>query len=61
MTLEMRGACERCGAKLTPEEPAWICVHECTLCTDCTEAMQHVCPNCGGELVKRPRPPARDA
>lgn len=60
MTLEMRSACERCGAKLTPEEPAWICVHECTFCTDCTEAVQHVCPNCGGELVKRPRPPARD-
>lgn len=61
MTLEMRGACERCGAKLAPEEPAWICVHECTFCTNCTEAMQHVCPNCGGELVKRPRPPARHA
>lgn len=61
MTLEMRGACERCGAKLVPEEPAWICVYECTFCTDCTEAMQHVCPNCGGELVQRPRPPSGHA
>jgi hypothetical protein len=36
-------------------------VHECTFCTECAESMQQVCPNCGGELVKRPRPPARDA
>ena len=60
MTLEMRGACERCSAKLAPEETAWICVHECTFCTECAESMQHVCPNCGGELVTRPRPPTRD-
>ena len=61
MTLEMRGACERCGGKLAPEDAAWICVYECTFCTDCAESMQHVCPNCGGELVKRPRPRAKDA
>lgn len=60
MTLEMRGACERCSAKLAPEASAWICVHECTFCTECAESMQHVCPNCGGELVKRPRPSMRD-
>ncbi len=61
MTLEMRGGCERCGAALAPEDAAWICVYECTFCTDCADSMQYVCPNCGGELVKRPRPRATDA
>ena len=60
MTLEMRCACERCNTKLAPQDQVWICVHECTFCTECAESMQHVCPNCGGELVRRPRPPARD-
>lgn len=60
MTLEMRSACERCGAKLAPEDAAWICVYECTFCTDCAESVQHVCPT-RGELVKRPRPRANDA
>lgn len=55
MPLEMRGACERCGAKLPPDGAAFICTYECTFCASCTEAMQHVCPNCGGELVARPR------
>ena len=61
MTLEMRAECERCGLDLAAGDPAWICVHECTFCTECAEALRHVCPNCGGELVLRPRPPARTA
>ena len=56
MTLEMRGECERCGAALAPDATAWICVYECTFCTGCADALRHVCPNCGGELVRRPRP-----
>ncbi len=55
MALEMRQACERCGARLTPEGAAHICSFECTFCAPCAEAMNHVCPNCGGELVRRPR------
>jgi len=55
MALEMRGACERCGAALTPDAPAAICSYECTFCVDCATAMDHVCPNCPGELVARPR------
>ncbi|PZS28606.1 MAG: DUF1272 domain-containing protein [Pseudonocardiales bacterium] len=34
---------------------AYICVYECTFCDDCARAMRHVCPNCDGELVLRPR------
>jgi hypothetical protein len=61
MALEMRGECERCRAALAPDGRAYICVYECTFCPDCAEALQHVCPNCGGELVPRPRPKARPA
>ena len=27
---------------------------ECTFCTECAEALDDVCPNCGGELMDRP-------
>ena len=55
MALEMRTACERCGTSLEPDGLATICSFECTFCVDCAESMEHVCPNCGGELVARPR------
>jgi hypothetical protein len=55
MALEMRAACERCGTALSPEGDARICTFECTFCVSCTGAMDGVCPNCGGELVARPR------
>jgi hypothetical protein len=55
MALEMRTACERCGAQLETDGDAVICSHECTFCVTCAEAMDHVCPNCGGELVARPK------
>ena len=34
---------------------AVICSFECTFCADCGAQMEHVCPNCGGELVARPK------
>ena len=55
MSLEMRSSCERCGAAIAPDGKAVICSYECTFCPDCDAAIQHVCPNCGGELVPRPR------
>jgi hypothetical protein len=55
MSLEMRAACERCGKALAPGGDAVICSHECTFCAECAERMAHVCPNCSGELVARPR------
>lgn len=55
MALEMRPQCEKCSAALSPTGTAYICTFECTFCEPCTQAMQHVCPNCGGELVRRPR------
>ncbi|MEE8042483.1 MAG: DUF1272 domain-containing protein [Pseudomonadales bacterium] len=29
--------------------------YECSFCLRCVEEMKCLCPNCGGELVKRPR------
>ena len=55
MALEMKTLCEKCNAPLTPEGDATICTYECTFCLPCAEAMKHVCPNCTGELVRRPR------
>jgi hypothetical protein len=55
MSLEMRSECERCRTALTAEGIAFICSYECTFCASCTAEMEHTCPNCGGELVARPR------
>ncbi|MEU8675464.1 DUF1272 domain-containing protein [Streptomyces sp. NPDC048560] len=56
MALDMRALCERCGtAELPPEAAARICSYECTFCVACADAMHATCPNCGGELVARPR------
>ena len=53
--LEMRTECERCQAALPPGGDARICSYECTFCPGCTSDMSGRCPNCGGELVPRPR------
>lgn len=58
--LELRPNCECCDKDLPADSgDALICTFECTFCTDCSERYLHqVCPNCGGELVRRPRRPA---
>ena len=55
MALELKRACEKCGVTLTSSGVAYICSYECTYCASCAELMNAVCPNCGGELVRRPR------
>ncbi|MBT6137497.1 MAG: DUF1272 domain-containing protein [Rhodospirillaceae bacterium] len=55
MALEMRSECEKCQTDLPHmAADAHICSYECTFCTPCTTEMSGVCPNCGGELVRRP-------
>ncbi len=54
MALGMKDVCEKCGAGLSPEGVAYICSHECTFCAACARGLQSTCPNCGGELVRRP-------
>jgi hypothetical protein len=58
--LELRPNCECCDKDLPPEATeARICSFECTFCARCAETVLHgVCPNCGGELLPRPRRPA---
>jgi hypothetical protein len=55
MTLDMRTQCEKCQTALAIEDPAFICSYECTFCPACAMVMGQRCPNCGGELVRRPR------
>jgi len=58
--LELRPSCECCDTDLPPDSRrAFICTFECTFCAECAEATLHFeCPNCGGELVRRPVRPA---
>jgi uncharacterized protein len=58
--LTLRPGCECCDKDLPPDSPdARICTFECTFCSDCTDnVLKGICPNCGGELVARPRRPA---
>ena len=55
MALEMKQNCEKCDTAFQPGGDAFICVFECTFCRKCADQMQHICPNCGGELVARPK------
>lgn len=57
--LELRPNCECCNRDLPPESTdALICSFECTFCRRCAGDLLHGrCPNCGGELVPRPRRP----
>jgi DNA-binding winged helix-turn-helix (wHTH) protein len=53
--LTMKGTCEACNAALEPAGEAYVCSFECTFCRSCADARERRCPNCGGELVARPR------
>jgi two-component system, LytTR family, sensor kinase len=55
MQLDMKTRCEKCGSPVLPHDPAFICSYECTFCPVCASHAEHVCPHCGGELVRRPR------
>jgi hypothetical protein len=60
--LILRPNCERCDTDLPPDSRlARICSFECTFCADCTDGtLGGACPNCGGELLRRPiRPVAK--
>ncbi len=59
--LELRPNCECCDVDLAPSAAAFICSFECTWCPTCaSDVLKGICPNCGGELVRRPvRPGAK--
>jgi hypothetical protein len=54
--LQLRPNCECCDRDLPPESTeAVICSFECTFCRTCADTvLGGRCPNCGGELVRRP-------
>jgi hypothetical protein len=58
--LELRPGCECCDRDLPPHSTeAMICSFECTYCRECAETvLAGRCPNCAGELVRRPVRPA---
>ena len=58
--LQLRPNCECCNTDLPPDTlNARICTFECTFCAACADTkLAGVCPNCGGELLQRPRRPA---
>ena len=58
--LALRPNCECCDRDLPPSShDAMICTFECTFCATCArDVLEGVCPNCGGELVRRPVRPA---
>lgn len=56
--LQMRPGCECCDRDLPADSSdARICTFECTFCVDCAARLAGMCPNCGGDLVQRPRRP----
>ncbi|HLI13666.1 MAG TPA: DUF1272 domain-containing protein [Alphaproteobacteria bacterium] len=58
--LQLRPNCECRDKDLPPDSrDARICSFECTFCASCAEnVLGDRCPNCGGELVRRPIRPA---
>ncbi|WP_087488026.1 DUF1272 domain-containing protein [Tatumella citrea] len=54
--LELRPNCECCDSDLPADSTkAFICSFECTFCSDCVSTrLNGCCPNCQGELVRRP-------
>lgn len=61
MALELRPNCECCNKDLRPDAAdAMICSFECTFCAACVAERLPGgrCPNCGGELMRRPARPA---
>jgi uncharacterized protein len=58
--LQLHPGCECCDKPLPPDSTeALICSFECTFCATCAADVLHGrCPNCGGELLARPRRPS---
>jgi hypothetical protein len=59
--LKLKPGCECCDVDLPPDSrDARICSFECTFCSNCADTkLKGVCPNCGGELLRRPVRPDR--
>ena len=58
--LKLKPNCECCDVDLPPDSlDARSCSFECTFCKECADTVfGGLCPNCGGELLRRPIRPA---
>ena len=57
--LDLRPNCECCDKDLGPVAEAFICTYECTFCPECKQGiLAGTCPNCLGNLERRPIRPA---
>jgi uncharacterized protein len=58
--LLLKPSSECCDVDLPPDSAdAMICSFECTFCRACAEGvLKGRCPNCDGELIRRPIRPA---
>lgn len=61
--LELKSQCEKCRKELPQESnEAYICSYECTFCEDCSiQVYNFICPNCNGNLEKRPKRGSKEA
>ena len=59
--LKLKPNCECCDVDLPGDsQDARSCSFECTFCKDCADNnFNGICPNCGGELLRRPSRPAK--
>lgn len=61
--LELKSHCEKCNKELPyTSNEAYICSYECTFCEECTKnVLNFICPNCQGNLEKRPKRSPKEA
>jgi len=59
--LTLKPNCECCDVDLPADSPdALMCSYECTFCSECAQKnFAGNCPNCGGDLQRRPIRPAK--
>ena len=53
--MNYRRECGRCHTPLSDDASAYFCADESTFCPKCYRELRFVCPDCSGELVRRPR------
>lgn len=53
--MTYREQCQSCGRAVAGGDVVFVCSFDCTFCAACAAPMEGRCPNCGGELARRPR------
>jgi membrane protease subunit (stomatin/prohibitin family) len=53
LMTSVKDKCEKCGQSLPLGTAALCCSFQCAFCPDCATGLNHVCPNCSGQLSPR--------